>query len=273
MISPILAFIYMLTILFVLSYFMCLKYWICRDIKEASLTSNYLVNKENVIKNLKIKSMVYNSVLCLFTGEVIEVICLGVAGFGRYDLNIVSEKSVNISNYCVIQDPNLIGLIDKSTFFVNRLLSIGDIIASMFPIIMALSFVILRRMYINCPYKKHIRKYIIYIILQFIVKTCLSSFVQTWFLAQLLYFPLCVFDVTTYMSTSHKFYLLLKGLMNESKINPYRKEFVKRTHTVKRFFYVQSFLMIIFTTILTITFLRNISASLDMIAYNPCFLS
>ena len=272
-ISAILTLFYILTVLFVLSYFIYLKYCTWRDIKEACITKRFCINKENIINSLRIKSMVYNFIIFLSTSEVITTILLGVAEIGRYDLNIVSGNPINISNSCVIRDPNLIGLVDKSTFFVNRILSLGYIICSLFPIIMALFHVILRIIYINYPYKKYIRKYIIYIIMQFVVKICLSSFMQTRYIAQLLYFPLGVFDVTVYTSTSHKFYLLLKGLMNEARINSNINEFYKRRHTVNRFFKAQVLTMILLSIMLTVTFLIYISVALDIISYNPCFLT
>ena len=109
--------------------------------------------------------------------------------------------------------------------------------------------------------------------MQFVVKICLSSFIQTRYIAQLLYFPLGVFDVTVYISTSHKFYLLLKGLMNEVSINTNTNEFYKRIHTVNRFFTAQVLTMILFCIILTATFFIYISVPLDIISYNPCFLT
>ena len=70
------------------------------EILESCITKRFCINKENIINNLRIKSMVYNFIIYLSAAEVITNISFGVAQIGIYDLNIVSGNPRNISNSC-----------------------------------------------------------------------------------------------------------------------------------------------------------------------------
>ena len=162
---------------------------------------------------------------------------------------------------------------DKSTFLVYRISSIAMNIWSIIPIIMSLFFVILRRLYINFPYHRHIRKYIIYIVLQFVIKSLTACIVQTRYLSLTLYFPFGVIDTCIYISTSHKFYNLLKGIRNASRLHSQESIYYENVRIVNHFFFAQIITLLLISVVLVAGLTSLISVPLCIIAYNPCFLS
>ena len=138
---------------------------------------------------------------------------------------------------------------------------------------MSLFYVILRRLYINYPYHQHIRKYILYIVMQFILKVTTTCFLQTRYFEQLILFPLTVIDVGIYISTSHKFYLLLKGRRNEARIHSSERGYLIKKQIVNQFFFAQVITLFGFSLLIIGTFLAFISVPLELFANNPCFLS
>ncbi|KAI6646111.1 hypothetical protein LOD99_9462 [Oopsacas minuta] len=230
------------------------------------------VDLNEVLTNFRIKSIIYNFILTLSVLELIANVSVQTAQIARYDFNDTVSNPANISHSCVIRDPSLIALLDKSTLLVERIRSFGIIIWTMFPIIMSLFFVILRRLFINYPYKQHIRKYIIYIVLQFLVKIILSSFMQTHYFEHLLYFPFGLIDICIYISTSQKFYNLLKGNMNSANLHSTQFQYLQSKGIVKRFFYAQIFTLLIFSLVLSTGLVTFIAVPAAILSYNPCFL-
>ena len=271
--SPLIIFPYVLAALFIISYYIFLKYRLMRNIKEISIATRKEFKTEIILKNLHVKSMVYNFILILSICELVANILLQVSQIKKYDFEIVVPRSEIISNSCVIRDTDMIDLIDKQTFFVNRTLSIAITISTMFPITMALFFVVLRRMFLNAPYHQCIRKYCVYILIQFLVKTLLSCFMQTRYFAQLLFFPMAVIDVCIYISKSRQFYLLLKGCRDSARFHSSQSVYLEKKGNVKHFLFSQICILFIFSLLLSAGFLSFIAVPLDISAYNPCFLS
>ena len=94
---------------------------------------------------------------------------------------------INFSSSCHVEDINLEILERNSTLFYSRSRNIAETVFSELPILMGLFYFILRRIYLNVSYHKHIRKYIVYIVFQFVVKCVLVSFTQTFYFGVLLY--------------------------------------------------------------------------------------
>ena len=235
-ILPFVIFPYSLIVLFVICYYTVMKYRIWRVIRNICYPLTIGIDRNKFKLNLQIKSMMYNFILILSITELSAKVLLQLSQISRFDFNLKLVYWQTISNSCVIQSMDMIDLLHKSTFVLIRAQNIGIIIMTMFPILMSLFFVILRHMYLNHPYNACIRKYIVYIILQFVVKTALACFMQTWYISQLLYFPLGVFDVRVYIATSHKYYLLLKGRKDEAQRHSTKADFIKKIRIVNRFF-------------------------------------
>ena len=242
-----------------------------RAIRNVPGYTGYLVDLDKVMKNLRIKSTVYNFILILSIAELITNLLTLTALIANFELKLEHRCKLTISNSCVIWagDPTD----NKSTFLIVKALDIGVVLMTMFPIIMSLFYVILRRLFINYPYHQHIRKYILYILVQFILKVSLTCFVQERYFEQLILFPLFVIDVGIYMSTSHKFYLLLKGRRNEARIHSNETYYLSKKSIVKQFYFAQVVALFLFTLLTTGVFLAFISVPLNLFANNPCYLS
>ena len=270
---PLIIIPYTVASLIVISYYTYLKYKNWRDIKNVPAYPRYQVDLDKVRKSLRIKSTVYNFILILSIAELITNILTQTALIEIFDFNLEHRYKVFISNSCVIRDIDLTNLENKSTFLIVKALDIGVVMMTMFPILMSLFYVILRRLFINYPYHQHIRKYILYILVQFILKVSLTCFLQTRYFEKLILFPLIVIDVGIYMSTSHKFYLLLKGRRNEARIHSNKTDYLSKRSIVRQFFFAQVVTLFILSLMVTGVFLAFISVPLNLFANNPCYLS
>ena len=146
-ISPIVIIPYILVALFVISYFAYLKYLIRKEIQKIP-TAIYGIDVNNLRKNLQIKSMVYNFILIISIIEFVSNIVI------ETDLLIIptiepEDSWINLSNSCRIEDFDLKVLGIRSTFFFSRTRNIAEVTFSELAILMALFYIILRRVYLN----------------------------------------------------------------------------------------------------------------------------
>lgn len=263
--APLVLFPYAIVALFVICYFIYLRFLIRIKIKNI----NY--SQSGQLQSLLIKSTIYNFILTLCISEFVANIGLNASEIQIYYFS--SAHSIQISNTCEIRDVYLLFLSDESTFYTSRIRSISLNIWAMIPIITSLFFVILRRLYINYPYHQHIQKYIVYILFEYLVKTLTSFFIHTGYFTLLLYFPFLVIDISIYTSNSYKFYCLLKGNRNASMLHASANTYSENKRIVNRFFYAQIFMLGIFSLLLCLTFSSFLSVPLSIIVFNPCFLS
>ena len=268
-ISPIVIIPYILVALFVISYFACLKYLIMKEIQKLP-TAIYGIDVNNLRKNLQIKSMVYNFILII---SIIEFVTNIVT---ETDLLIIptiqpEDTWINLSNSCRMEDSKLKDLGIRSTFFLSRTRNIAEVMASELFILMGLFYIILRRMYLNVPYHRHIRKYIIYIVIQCVVKCVFVSFNQTFYFGLLLYFPFLLIDFVIYICASQKFYNLLKGLRNAASLHSSKSEFLQKKQTVRQFFYARLAIVVVILLFLIIALTVFIEATFQILT--RCFLS
>ena len=271
-VSPIIIIPYVAVALSIILYFVYLKYSISRGIRNLP-TSSLNVDVSNVKKNLQIKLMVYNFILITSIIEFLSNISIETELLGSSSTEEHFKSSLHLSNSCCIYDSELVMLERFSTFLHSRIRNIGEVLVTEIPIMMALFYVILRRMYLNVSYHKQLRKYTIYIVLQFIVRSLLVSFMQTYYIGVILFFPFALIDVGIYISTSRKFYSLLKGLRNSASLHSTKYDYIEKKRTVKRFFKAQVVTLLVFSLLLLITFLCLIHVPFRILAYNPCYLS
>ena len=263
-ILPFSVFPYTVASLFVISYYTYLKYKNWREIRN--------VPPYKFKKSLQLKSIVYSFILILSVAELAANLSMQTSLILQFDLKQYIHR-VTVSKSCVIKDRDLASLNNKSTFLIERALDVGVAILTMFPITMSLFYVILRCIYINYPYHQHVRKYILYIVMQFILKVTTTCFLQTRYFEQLILFPLTVIDVGIYISTSHKFYLLLKGRRNGARIHSSERDYLMEEQTAQQFFFARAITLFAFSLLIIGTFLSFISVPLDLFGHNPCFLS
>ena len=214
--------------------------------------------------------MVYNFILII---SIIEFVSNIVSETDLLIIpTIVPEDSwINLSNSCRMEDRDLKVIGIRSTFFYSRARNIAEVMASELPILMALFYIILRRMYLNVPYHRHIRKYIIYIVIQFVVKCVFVSFIQTFYFGVLLYLPFLLIDFVIYICASQKFYNLLKGMRNAASLHSSKSEFSQKKQAVKRFFYARLATIVMILLFLAIALAVFIEATFQILT--NCFLS
>ena len=263
--SPLVLFPYFIVALFVIFYFIYLKYKLQIKIK------NINCSQTGQLQSLQVKSTIYNFILTLCISEFVANIGLNASEIQIYYFS--NLHSIQISNTCEIRDVYLLFLYDESTFYTSRIRSIGLNIWTMIPIISSLFFVILRRIYINYPYHQHIQKYIVYILFEYLFKTLTSFFIHTGYFTLLLYLPFLVIDISIYTSTSYKFYCLLKGNRNASRLHASACTYSENNRIVNHFFFAQIYMLLIFSVSLSAAFAVFLSVPLSIIAFNPCFLS
>ena len=271
--SPLIIFPYIITALIVSSYYIYLKYRLRREIKHLPFSQTVGVELRTVMSRLCLKSTIYNFILFLSLLEIISNILLETSLIAKYSYNLTDTNPVHISNSCTLRDPVLTGISEVSTFLVYFTFSFTINVWTLFPVIMSILYMVLGRLFINYPYWKHIRKYIIYIFIQLLVKTTLFSFVQTLYFSQLLYTPFGVLDTCIYISASRKFYNLLKGNRNAASLHSSRYRYLQTQRMVKHFFYAQIFTLTTFFTLLFPAIIESVLVPISILAYNPCFLN
>ena len=265
-ISPFVIIPYVMVALFVISYLAYLKYLIRKEIKRIP-TAIYGVDVNNLKKNLQKKSMVYNFILIISIIEFVTNIVI------ETDLLITptiepEDSWINLSNFCRVEDIDL-GI--SSTFFYCRTRVIALVVFSEIGILMALFYIILRRMYLKISYHKHIRKYIIYIVLQFVVKSVLVNFIQTYYSV---YYCTCLSVWSTLLST----FLLLESSTPCLKVWEMQPAYIQRNLSTFRrnklsgdFSYAQVATIILLLLFVIVALLSSIQVSLRLVT--NCFLS
>ena len=270
-IPALMIFPYTAIALFVISYFIHQRYLINRNIRD--LSNSRECEDINKVKTLRFKSKVLNFILILSILEIIAIISFGGSQIIRYDFSKYAPNPVNISNSCTIMDPNLLSLIDYSYLGSSLIFNLSIITVTLFPPIISLFFIILRKIYLNHPYLKNMKRHIAYIILKFLLLTILYCLMQTWYLVQLLFLPITLIEVYIYISSSRRLYSLLKGFRDQAFLHSTIYVYREKVRIVNQFFYAQ--VISIFSLSVGFIVLVNcfISVPLLICVYNPCFLS
>ena len=270
-IFPFMVVPYCLALLVVIGYFIHRKISIMNAIKNVPAATILQINLKNVKKNLQIKSMIYNFILVL---SMLELGAAAVWGLSNILIYYTPHnlKDFNISNSCTIKETNLINLQNSRTL-IHRMLNTDMIILSLIPRIMYLFLIVLRRAFLDCPYRNCIKRNVVHILGRFFVILLLSSFVHTWYLSQLIFFPLGLLDFRLYIRSSYSFYLLLKGRRDEAKFHSSKRDYLDKKRIVNYFFYSQMFTVSCFALVLASSFLGFVSEPLSIFGFNPCFLS
>ena len=261
----------MVVALFIILYFAYLKYLIRKEIQNIP-PAIHKIDVNNLKKNLQIRSMVYDFILIISIIEFVTNIVLETNLIMRPSIQpSYADSWTNLSNSCCVGDMSLVILTLRSTFLYSRVRYVAFVLLSEIPILMALFYIILRRMYLKVSYHKHIRKYVIYIVSQFVVKSVLVCFVQTFYFGILLFLPFLLIDSVIYISASQKFYALLKGMRNSASLHSTKYEYFEKRRVVKRFFYAQVLTIIVFSSLLIVTVIQFIRVSVKVLT--TCFIS
>ena len=150
--SPLVLVPYLVVILFVFSYFVYQKYQVRIRIRNVPYSTIFNIDLDKVKKNLEIESMVYNFILVLLVSEIVANILWGISQFMdaepylfHYSVKNVSNNVTNRTHFHLT-----LGIHQSIIPLINNLPSI--IMSSMLPV-MCLFLIVLRRVFINLPYK------------------------------------------------------------------------------------------------------------------------
>ena len=211
----------------VLIYFLYQKYQIRIQIRNVPYSTIFNIDLDKVKKNLEIQSMVYNFVILMMMIEIITNVFLGIGAIG-YSENVTSTDR-NLTKFIIVEQNGYLHYIGNLS---------GITIGFVFPIL-CLFLIVLRRAFINLPYKKWVWKYSVYILIRAIVMLILLWFEITFNIGMFMQLLLGIFDFYVYISCSRAFYVLLKGRRDEALYHSSRRDYLEKKRIAKQFFYTQ----------------------------------
>ena len=236
--SPLILFPYLVLTFFVLGYFVYQKYQVRIRIRNVPPFTIFDLDLDKVKKNLKIESMVYNFILVLIIVEVIANIFWGIAQIFDSDSKnsafFIVNESIRIKNETkFIQNFEM----NRISFLVD---SLPPILLSLILPILCLFLIVLRRVFINLPYKIWVKRYTVYILVRLVAMSVMSCLCyETFCILQILYLLFTMFDIRVYIFSSRAFYVLLKGRRDEALHHSSRSDYLEKKIVVNRFFYSQ----------------------------------
>ena len=211
----------------VLIYFLYQKYQVRIQIRNVPYSTIFNIDLDKVKKNLEIQSMVYNFLIVIMMIEIITNVFIGIEG-------IVFVEDVTFTN----RNRTKFITVERNRYFdyIGNLPKITT--GLVFPIL-CLFLIVLRRAFINFPYKKLVWKYSVYILIRLIVMLILFWFHITFIIGVFMQLLLGIFDLCVYNSSSRAFYVLLKGRRDEAFYHSSRKDYLEKKRVANQFFYTQ----------------------------------
>ena len=213
---PLIPGIIVVMLIFILCHLIHGKYKTIIRIKEIPHSTIFFIDLQKVKLNYKIDSMVYNFLILLCTLELIIVVLSDISEIEDILCILNNLKTENKTENCVI----FTGIHRTTTY--NRIRGITsdliDIVASTVLSVSCLFLIVLRRAYLNLPYKHWIKGYTLWIIVKTISKIVISFLHPTSHLIILiLIYPFENIELVVYIYSCRSFYRLLKGRTFEAK--------------------------------------------------------
>ena len=211
----------------VLIYFLYQKYQIGIQIRNVPYSTIFSIDLDKVKKNLEVQSMVYNFLIVIMLIEIITNVFTGIGVIGHSENVAFTYR--NRTEFITVER-------NRYLHYIGNLSEIT--IGLVFPIL-CLFLIVLRRAFINLPYKKWVRKYSVYILIRVIVMLILFWFNATFIIGVFVQLLLAIFDYCVYISSSRAFYILLKGRRDEAFYHFSRKDYLEKKRIANQFFYTQ----------------------------------
>ena len=237
--SPLILFPYLVLTFFVLGYFVYQKYQVRIQIRNVPPFTIFDLDLDKVKKNLKIQSMVYNFILVLIFVELITSFFWGIGEIIDSDSKIspiyTVNKSINVKNGTkFIQKLE----INRIVFLIHCLPAI--LIVNLIFSILSLFQIVLRRAFINLPYKIWVKRYTVYILVRLVAMSAMSCLCyETFQILPIIYALFGLFDICVYISSSRAFYVLLKGRRDEALYHSSQSDYLEKKRVTNNFFYGQ----------------------------------
>ena len=230
-IVPVLLIPYLAIILSVLSYFLYKKYQVRIQIKNVPYSTIFDLDLDKVKKNLKIESMVYNFVIALTMLEILTNVLGGIGQFLSDDINVPIQYSVKEGTRNETKtDKIMLIVIFSREIPMSLVIPVG-----------CLLLIVLRRAFINLPYRIWVGRYIMYILFRLVMMLVMSWFKETAKVLPVILLLIVLFDICVYISSSRAFYVLLKGRRDEALYHSTRRDYLEKNRVANRFFYAQIF--------------------------------
>ena len=259
---PILVLIpFLVVTLPVLTYLVYQKYQGRIRIRNVPHFTIFNIDLKKEKKNLEIESTIHNFLILILIIEISANVSLGMQLIINETIESVNHDAHNSTletygNTSILANPFLVLLRNLSGIMLSLILPV-----------LCLFLIVLRRVFINLPYKHWVRRYILYILARLITVVVLFLITKAFHILQIFQLPLTLFDIHVYISTSRAFYVLLKGRRDEAFYHSSRKDYLEKKIITNRFFYTQVLTYVLIAIIL----LNNISeffTSLISILYN-----
>ncbi|KAI6660049.1 hypothetical protein LOD99_14390 [Oopsacas minuta] len=248
---------------FIIVYFSYRKYKNFIEIRNFPLSAGIDIDLKRHRDNLKIESIGFNFILILSGLELISNIILGI--YGNY---IFFVKHFNHPIYDKTHYNN-----DSSIILVVACGNIDRVVLSILPPILSLLFIVLRRAYLNSSYRKWIIGYTIYISIRSFIFLILSALPSTVFLSEMLFFPINIVDLFTYIYCCRKFYLLLKGRREEARWHGTIQDYKSKRIIVQQFLCSQVAVAHICALVLINSFIYFLQAPINIITLKPSYFN
>ena len=224
-----------------------------RDIKSNLKSTNKScspkLNIVNIKRNFEIKLLVSNYILILLTVELVNNICLV---YSWVNINLVHFKvPVFTEDFnCTETSSDTKFGFSVSTWFYLLPLNISSTLSIIILPIVCLLLNTLKCVYLNYPYRKTMKRWIIAIILRFIIVFGLVITIQTYFLVILIKAILFTIDFILYVNYTYKFYVVLKGRKIEAHWHSTKTEFREKSRILSGFVFTTVYSMLLFFILL-----------------------
>ena len=248
----------MLMLTFILCYLLHHRQTILTKIRELPHSTILMVDLAKVKLNLKIELIVYNFLIVICVLELI-VLVLVTIGEICYFLCDLEASTAKIQFQGVLMDANSTENVSyicfSEKFVANRgSLIIFNVLNNMVSFalcatfaIVSLFLIVLRRLYLNLPYKQWIRFYTVWIALK-LIPIIASPFDPEFRLAIALLTNITgTMDLAVYISCSRSFYRLLKGRTIEAKWHSSTRDYINKRRISTQFYYTQIYYLVVYS--------------------------
>ena len=244
---PLIPVIVIVMLIFILCYLIHGKYKTIIRIKEIPHSTIFYIDLQKVKLNLKIESMVYNFLVLLCTLELTTVLLTDISEIQDILCTLNNLKTENKTEDGVI----FTGSNNSKIYRISGITyDLTNIVASTVLSVSCLFLIVLRRAYLNLPYKHWIKGYTLWIIAKIILQIT-TSFLHpiSHLIMSILIYPFGNIECVVYISCCRSFYRLLKGRTFEAKWHSTRSDYIAKRRISTQFYYAQIYTIFLFSII------------------------
>ena len=190
----------------------------------------------------------------LCTLELLTVLLTDISGIEDILCTLNNLKTENKTEGCVIFTGSNNSNFHQITPTINRIRDVTSLLIEMVLSTMlsvsCLFLIVLRRAYLNLPYKHWIKGYTLWIIFKIILLIIIWFLHPTSYLIILiLIYPFGNIEWVVYISCCRSFYRLLKGRTFEAKWHSTRSDYIAKRRISTQFYYAQIYTIFLFSMI------------------------